>query len=207
MVDMRKKRELTQGDFELMGLPKEYWGASWSFLPQGSRMKERVYNYLVSLNGDHKIIHEGDGLFLFGPQGSSKTYIAAICAKAFRKYEYRVMFTTASKFQQDCENKAEFEEGESILDRAGSVDVLVIDDFGKETVGYGKPNYILEMIDFRRDWKKILIVTSRLEPLDIDKKYGGGSRDLSEKIKSFMLGLLCDGSFYKEKQDQIQNKY
>lgn len=203
---MRKKRELTEGDFNLMGLPKEYWGASWSFLSDGE-VKTKIYNYLISLNQDHRIIHDGDGLYLFGGNGSSKTYISAICAKAFRKYEYKVMFTSAVKFQKDCEDGVEFEEGITVLDRARDVDVLVIDDFGKEVPSFKGTNYVLEMIDFRRDWKKILIINSRMNPADADDKYAGKSGQLDQKIGSFMFVLKCDGNFYEKQEEKLQAKY
>lgn len=200
----RTKRELTEGDFELMCLPKEFWVASWSFLSD-SKVKQKVFNYLNSLNIDHQVAKDGDGLLIAGEHGTGKTYISAICAKAFRKYEYSVYFVSAAHLQDGAEQGIEFDEGEGMLDRAKNVDVLIIDDLGMEAVSpLKKNNYVVDVISHRKNWKKVLIVTTCKEPEALAVMYG---KHVMDMMKSFMFGLRVEGIFYGDKKKQLDSKY
>lgn len=201
----RVKRELTQGDMELMGLPREFWGASWSFLPEGVT-KKMVFEYLKSLNSDHKVVRDGDGFFIRGAHGSGKTYLTSICCKAFRRYSYSVYFITANQLQEAAENGIEWDEGTSVLDHAKNVDVLAIDDVGAEILLPKQTNFILEVIAHRKAWRKVLIFnTSLTEAKDLNEKYGAG---FIERVTSFMLPIQTqDAAFYRDQGSRLREKY
>lgn len=201
----RVKRELTQGDMELIGLPREFWAASWSFLPEGAP-KKTIFEYLKSLNSDHKVVKDGDGLFIRGEGGSGKTYLTAICCKAFRRYSYSTYFISATQLQEAAEQGIEFDDGQSVLNRAKEVDILAIDDVGAEVVMPRQTNYILEVIAHRKAWRKVLIFnTSLTSGKELNEKYGNG---FIERMLSFMLPIQTQGAaFFEEQADRLAEKY
>ena len=131
----RRRRALTEYDLKLMGLPPRYWpddgagnGVSFSGVSEG-RHKEAARNYLRKLP---EMLVQGYGMFLCGPYGTGKTALAALICHEARRIESIVYFIRAFELKDAIVHDRMWDEGVLVADRVKKVDLLVIDDLGKE---------------------------------------------------------------------------
>ena len=178
MVAMAQKvtslrRELTREDMERMRIPLRYWKVSYDGIsaerqhvrPDLLSAQETALSYLSQLD---EMSSDGVGLLLWGPNGTGKTSMAVVIAKEFRRRGHRVLFVEAASLKQYVINKVYFDgdEGELYWDRAMSVDVLVLDDFGKGTqdrTGFGARLFD-ELIRHRNAEKRVTFLTTNMDP-------------------------------------------
>lgn len=101
--------------------------ASWPVSGSGNHAS-RLQSYLRRLP---QVLPAGDGLLLFGPNSSGKTYtVSAILIRAY-ELGYDVRFVAAPDIHREClsQDRVTFER------ELESIDVLAIDDLGKEHRG------------------------------------------------------------------------
>lgn len=166
------RRELDPRDYDLMDIPALYRDAKWTDFNDTS---ERLAIYLGKL---HDAVADGDGLFIFGPQRSGKSHLSTYLAKLFRSYSYTVQFARAIDIQDNIHEKNDwFDEG-TFLNRYRTVDVLIIDGLGTEVdaVGRGR-NRVKELIDYRLQENKLMIISTRKSKVELDLIYGDGYAD------------------------------
>lgn len=167
------RRELTREDMERMRIPLRYWKVSYDGIsaersrvsPSAPSAQEFVRSYLERID---EMAADGVGLLLHGANGRGKTSIAVVIAKEFRRRGRRVLFIEAAALKQYVINKVYFDgdEGELYWDRAMSVDVLIIDDFGKGTqdkTGFGARLFD-ELIRHRNAEKLVTFLTTNMTP-------------------------------------------
>ncbi len=75
---------------------------------------------------------KGVGLYLWSTEMAQKTSIASLIAKEALRYGKTVFFEESSRLKTMLINKEQFEEGLSIEARIEMVDLLILDDIGKE---------------------------------------------------------------------------
>jgi len=132
-----KRRPLDKDDKLRMNLPRRFWdvtfkeitdytGYSSSGVPS---LKDVIGNYLRQFDD---MIERGAGLLLWGQNGIGKTCAAAVLAMEARRRGRTTLFLTASEYLEAIHEKHMFDENISVVERAKKVDILVIDDFGKE---------------------------------------------------------------------------
>jgi DNA replication protein DnaC len=117
---------LTAEHFMLMRMPRRFWEASFDRIDPG--VQPVVRNYLKDLD---TMLDNGDGLLLWGENGRGKTSIAAFVAKEVRRTGASVLMSTAASLLDSRLQKTEVDDG-LLVDRARSVDFLLIDDMGRE---------------------------------------------------------------------------
>lgn len=122
-----QRNRLTIEHFLLMRLPRRFWRASFDRIPENARPTIRAY-----LRGLDDHLDNGSGLLLWGMNGCGKSSAAAFIAKETRRTGASVLFMTAESVREAALSDEQVEDG-SLLDRAMTVDLLVIDDLGKET--------------------------------------------------------------------------
>jgi len=76
---------------------------------------------------------KGQGLVLYGMNGTGKTCIAVVLALAFRRRGHPVLFVEAADLKRLVIEREMFDDDQTFWDRALNVDVLVLDDLGKGT--------------------------------------------------------------------------
>jgi len=117
---------------------------------------------------------DGSGLYLYGPNGSGKTHIASAILIVARIKGYTGYALQAQDFHEAVIKKLPFDEDQTILDRAKSVDFLLLDDVGKEYTpgGSGWKEAALENL-FRHRAKELkpIILTSNLSPEEFKARY------------------------------------
>lgn len=179
------RRDLTREDMERMNIPLRYWKVSFGGIsaerqrvrPEIPSAQETAQSYLEKID---EMTNEGVGLLLHGPNGTGKTSMSVVIAMEFRRRGNRVLFIEAASLKQYVINKVYFDgdEGELYWDRAMSVDVLVIDDFGKGTqdkTGFGARLFD-ELIRHRNSEKLVTFLTTNMDTRD------GSENSLSREL-------------------------
>ena len=118
--------QLTAEHFLLMRIPRRFWEASYDQIEPGTR--EVVHSYLARID---TMLDSGVGILFWGENGRGKTSAAVVVAKEARRRGASVLMTTAASMVDSVIQKTEVEDG-LLIDRAKSVDFLLIDDLGKE---------------------------------------------------------------------------
>lgn len=121
---------LTSEHLDWMRLPKRFWKSSFSEVD--SSLQPIIQGYIEKLD-DH--LDNGDGLMLWGVNGTGKTSAAVVVAKEVRRTGASVLYITAERLRQSVLEKEEFTEGQLLIDRARRVEFLLLDDLGKEHSG------------------------------------------------------------------------
>ncbi|MCL2229014.1 MAG: ATP-binding protein [Firmicutes bacterium] len=122
-------------------------------------------------------------LFLSGSTGAGKTYTAKVVANILLDRGFDVHFTTAFGMVNDFQKYVtSFGRDNHLIDNLLECDILVIDDLGAEpTIRNVTMEHIYNVINERLSGNKPFIITSNLNPKQIDECYG-------QRIASRILG-------------------
>lgn len=194
------KRELTDSDYELMGLPKLAWGSTWKGI-KDEEVKKVLTKYLGMMS---EVIDKGISFTISGKGGSGKTYISGYLGKVFRANGYTVQFSSASQIQENINSGVSYGDEQSWLERYRRVEVLVIDDLGDEHVGGHNNNHVVDLIKFRSDWLRIIIVNTKFASTEMRGKYGDHFVD-KYLGRNVVVGL--GRSFYGEMSSTLRTKF
>jgi DNA replication protein DnaC len=158
----------------LMGVPREFHDLdleTWQATADKSVSKV-VTDYVEDL---HSNFENGVGFFLYGSNGSGKSRVASLLAIEYYRHRYTARFATLNKAipigvksGYDEEIKAEY------YAYYLNVDLLVLDEVGKEQSGEKRANVtILEEILRHRNFAELpTIVITNLNPKDFEETYG-----------------------------------
>lgn len=198
-VVVRPARPLTQEDLVLMRLPERYWSASFDGISEGKH-KRIVGKYVQRIQD---AMSRGFGLLLWGANGTGKTSAAVVCAKHARRNGFTTLFIRAADLLRSDVNKTYFDatRTQTILDRAKAVDLLIVDDLGKEGhpgTGY-MAGYATDLFeDLVRDRSSRLrstIFTTNMTPADIQKGGEDGiyKKSMAHVLKASTLAVKVEG--------------
>lgn len=197
------KRKLTIGDVKRANLPERYWEASLSAIPDHLDYKHKIKKYLDNLV---EMMEQGIGLYLWSSEnGTGKTSVSALIAKEALRYGRTVFFEESSRLKGMLINKEQFEEGTSIEERMMMVDVLILDDIGKEyrtSSGYAE-NVIETLVRARVQKVKTTIMTGNVHPKDMKKIY---SEDFSALLKESVVPVNVTGHDFREARAKALSK-
>lgn len=189
------RRQLTYGDVRRANLPELFWGASMKAIPDALPYKQRVEKYLAQMP---EMVEHGVGLYLWSNENSSgKTSIAALIVKEALRCGFTAFFEESGRLKTRLMNKDEFEEGTSVLERTGSVDLLVLDDIGKEyrtSSGYAE-NAVETLLRGRVQRKQVTVMTGNVNPRDLKKLY---SEDFAALLKESMVPIEVSGHDFRD---------
>jgi len=197
------KRKLTIGDVRRANLPERYWEASLSAIPDHLDYKHKIKKYIDNLV---EMMEQGIGLYLWSSEnGTGKTSVSALIAKEALRYGKTVFFEESSRLKGMLINKEQFEEGTSIEERMMMVDVLILDDIGKEyrtSSGYAE-NVIETLVRARVQKVKTTIMTGNVHPKDMKKIY---SEDFSALLKESVVPVNVTGYDFREARAKALSK-
>ncbi|MBN2258097.1 MAG: ATP-binding protein [Anaerolineaceae bacterium] len=160
------RRELVAEDLERMRVPRRYWGARFDEISDeggNDSLKYVVGKYIDDLDN---MLREGLGFILFGDNGTGKTCASVVLGKELRRRGNTVLFMEAADLKRQVIDKEHFDEDETYWDRAKTVDVLILDDFGKgvmDSTGFGATIFD-ELIRARNARKLVTIITTNTPP-------------------------------------------
>jgi DNA replication protein DnaC len=168
------RRELTRDDLERMKVPVRYWNVRFDEISDVAvgddpSPREMVRRYIACMSAMRE---NGGGMVFYGPNGTGKTSACVYIAKEYRRRGYTVLFLAAADLKRLVIDKDAFDDDETWWARARDVDVLIIDDLGKETLdatGFGAGLFD-ELIRARNSHKLVTFITSNLLPKRWEKE-------------------------------------
>jgi len=158
VVGLRVK--LTKAHMELMRIPRRFWESDFELIPD-CEGKETIRSYLRNIED---MMDRGEGLLLWGENGHGKTSAAVIIAMEARRRGASVLFVQAETLRQSTLEGTMFSDERTLIERAREVDLLVLDDLGKEHAGEsGYTERLFEnLIRVRSAGKRVTLVTTNL---------------------------------------------
>lgn len=136
-------------------------------------------------------------ILMHGPSGTGKTYAAMATLELMTRDNPSALFYTQrtladkwlASFKQDMGN---------FKSRLRTVDLLVIDDFGSGTPSPGFLTFLLDLIDFRMQWRsKGTVITTNLLPNKMSEFCGEA---LSDRLNTGQ-GFKFEGVTRRKNQD------
>lgn len=183
--------KLRKDHMVLMQIPRRFWDASFDAIPD-CKGRVPLRNYLREIE---PMLDNGSGLLIFGPNGTGKTSAAIVIAKEARRLGASVLFVQAEEFRQGVIDKTMFSDEQTLYERAKEVDMLVLDDLGKEHSGdSGYAERLFEnLIRLRTSNKKVTVITTNLipKPPDDDRTKPA----LSNRYVPSMLELMKESMY------------
>lgn len=196
-VKLRKEHML------LMRMPERYWKADFKGI-HDEDTSHVVKRYMEDI---HENLDEGVGLMFWGNNGIGKTSAACVVAKAVRRTGASVLFTTAENLRTAVISKEVFSDFQSTEQRASTVDLLVLDDLGKEHVGSTGWNetYWENLFRLRGATKKSTLVTCNVDPDGLKKKYHAS---MLEVMKETIYPIMVSGENRRdETASRLEKKF
>lgn len=186
-----KKEKLTNADLVRANIPERYWDVRFDAIPDTAPYKGQVARYLRDVEDN---VENGRGLFVTHPKnGTGKTGIACLIGKRALLQGFTVYYTMSEAYKKAVVKNQMFDEYELVEDRARSVDLLILDDFGKEFKGDSGwiESELENLFRERAQAKKTTIATGNNTPSQIVAQFG---KDLSSVLKESAYVLVVPGA-------------
>lgn len=143
---------------------------------------------------DHFKDTERNSLLLVGGYGTGKTHLAASIANKLMDNGIPVLFDTFSGHLNKL--KAEFNGGKSVyLEQMKNVDMLILDDIGKEKISEWSQSIMFDVINFRYEHLLPIVLTTNLKN-DSLKEYLGGA--VWSRLCEMCSGVMTRGKDYRQ---------
>lgn len=178
---------LTAEHFLLMRMPERFWRVKFDQIEP--RLRGVVRSYLRNLDD---ALDNGDGLLLWGKNGRGKTSAACYVAKEVRRTGASVLIITAASLIESVLEKVETEDGAPLIDRARTVDFLLLDDLGKEHKGKSSwAARVLETLFRERSANKLsTFITANSSPDGLRERY---KVSMMEVLKEIVVPVQVTG--------------
>lgn len=183
-------KRLTVADMKRANVPPRFWNVKLSEIPEHLEYRDKVRKYLEKMD---EMLENGIGLFLYSDENSTgKTSIAVLALKQALRLRRTAYFEESGRLKAALIRAEEFEENIPIERRIRTVDLLVLDDVGKEyrTESGFAENTIESVLRDRSQSMRLTIMTSNLKPNKIEQVY---SADLAALLRETMIPLRISG--------------
>ena len=187
---MKQVKRLTVADMNRANVPSRFWNVKLSEIPEHLEYRDKVRKYLEKMD---EMLENGIGLFLYSDENSTgKTSIAVLALKQALRLRRTAYFEESGRLKAALIRAEEFEENIPIERRIRTVDLLVLDDVGKEyrTESGFAENTIESVLRDRSQSMRLTIMTSNLKPNKIEQVY---SADLAALLRETMIPLRISG--------------
>lgn len=176
-AEAEAKRMESQRRLKRCGVPRRYMSAQIS-VPEAAR-------YVVGFGS------AGDkGLYIVGGVGTGKTYEACALAKSFIEAGYTVRVTT-SLAMLDSVSRSYDDPSIAGISIFTGVDVLVIDDLGKENANAWALTTLFQIINSRYEDGKLTIYTSQYDLQSLQRRM---SRQHESESAEAIVSRICETS-------------
>lgn len=202
--ELRQKLERIERLFQQSRLGKRFRDRTFeTFVVRDYNQKafEIAQDYAKSFD---KYKEKGEGLFITGGYGVGKTHLAAAIANyLIQNLKATVIFgnvtTLLGRIRQTYSENSQYEE-EQILKELYDVDLLIIDDLGKEKPTEWVEEKLYTVINQRYEDYKPIVVTSNLELEEIEHRLETCGGAIVSRIIEMCRGIKMVGpDFRKEK--------
>lgn len=144
------------------------------------------------------------GLLLVGPVGTGKTHLAAAISNKLISRLYSVYFgntTDIMSFIKSTYSKdAEMTEGEAIELMTEKVDLLVIDDLGKENETENTLSVLYQIINKLYENEKPVVITTNFNSSDLARKLGERGPAMVSRITGMCEPVVLSGEDWRLKE-------
>lgn len=200
MLDTLKR--LTVADMKRANVPSRFWDVRLSEIPDGLEYREKIRSYLEKMSD---MLTRGVGLYLWSEENSTgKTSIAVLALKQALRLRRTAFFEESGRLKSALIRSEEFEENTPIERRIRMVDLMVLDDVGKEyrTESGFAENVIESVLRDRSQNLRVTLMTTNIKPNRIESAY---SADLAALLREVMIPVKVSGHDWRErKADEIR---
>lgn len=176
-------------------IPKKYWDASLGEVPEEDEHRKSVIAFLNNLKD---AMARGVGLFLWSSENATgKTALLCIIGRVALAKSMSVLFLRSEELATTRLNDQAYDENLTMFDRASTVDVLLVDDVGKEVVGRQstagfREQLFEDLIRSRAQAGLVTCITSNLAPSHIKQRFQ--SEDLASVLRESTIGVEVKSS-------------
>lgn len=198
--EMKWHEELRQqriGDIRRRAFPEPAM-REWTFERddrQNPRISDAMKRYAEKFQEFYKA---GQGILLYGPVGTGKTYLAACIANAIIDQERGAYMTSFSRILNELQSS--FEGRQEYIDELCGQTLLVIDDLGTERDSAYAQEQVYSVIDGRYRARKPLIVTTNLSFAEIVNCQDIGRRRIYDRVLEICHPVEVKGSSRRKAQ-------
>lgn len=199
-ISRPKLDKLTQAHLERMNIGKRYWGASLSSIDDLTPHGKVVRKYLNQVD---VMVSRGIGMYLWGNNSRGKTYTACALLKAIHQSGYSAYCVMADQLRSIYIDRSMFDPEMSVVQRVEQVEILLIEDLGKEYTGKGSGWAELcfeNLLRKRTRELKPTFITTNLSPRDFGDRYKESAQAICLEN---MIAVQVKGPDYRK---QIQTK-
>lgn len=184
----------------LMRIPQRFWEVTFAEVGMkdghlvGASLRRAVESYLRHIDDN---LDSGSGLLLWGENGTGKTCAAVVIAKEARRRGAPALFVNAEDLRIATIEQTPFHEDMTLMDRAREVELLVIDDLGKDYRGAtGYSDRLFEnLLRYRSANCRTTIITTNLKPVRLLERY---KKSMMDVIKEAMAPVAAEGESLRE---------
>jgi len=187
------QKPLSEFVLNRLSIGRRFWKAEISELE--GEWAEQVRKYASDLSTN---IPAGIGLYLFGDNSRGKTHAASAVLKEAQRAGYSAYAILASDLKSAYIDERRFDDAQTMVQRAETVDVLLLDDVGKEYInsksGWAEQCFETLLRKRTRDLKTTLITTN-LTPRDFSERY---AKSASSLIYESSIRIHVEGKNYRQ---------
>lgn len=191
----KERRALTAADLERMMLPREFWETSFGEVePEASVHRQVIGKFMAKMPG---VVEKGYGLLLWGPNGHGKSALASLVLKEARRWGFVALFVRSERLRSARLDKEVFDDAHTLFKRAMLVDVLVLDDLGKEVRGERSAftdRSIEDLLRERVTQRRTTIITTNISKDKLDSVY---PESLVHGIRAMIFPVHVEGHNYR----------
>ena len=202
-VREKEQKELLVSDLRRANVPEKFWYATLSCVPKDLKYMNKVLSYYAKMD---EMIDKGVGLYLYSKENQTgKTSISVALLKRAIRLRRTAFFDEAGRLKNALMKSAEFDETFMVEKRVQMVDLLVIDDLGKEyrtSSGYAE-NTFENIIRSRIQSVRPTIITTNLAPKEIGATY---SQSLCAMLKGSLIPIDISGYNWSIQQEKELKK-
>lgn len=181
----------------------------------GKRFRERTFDNFVVTTYNRKAFEvaleyaknfshyqkAGEGLFITGGTGTGKTHLAAAIANYLLQNLVTVVFVNITRLLSGI--KATFDESsasteQQLVDELCRVELLVIDDLGKEKPSTWVEEKLYTIVNARYEDYKPIVITSNYSLEDIETRLENCGEAIVSRLMEMCRGLKIDGPDYRK---------
>lgn len=141
---------------------------------------KRLKKYVELFKDGRMYRKDPNGIYLFGQVGTGKTHMISALVNSLIPMGYGALKTTPIELMRAIRYAdAEYAPTNRILERAKTIDFLVIDDLGKDKPTEYSTKTLYEIINYRSENLLPIIITSNYAVKDLPKKITPEGADLT----------------------------
>lgn len=154
--------------FNRAKIPKNHWGCTLAQIPESAKHYPKIKEYLDNIVENVK---SGKGMYFSNQPGRGKSGTAAIVAKCAIAHRFSVLWIESEKTVKYAIEKEQFDEDQTIYQRAESCDLLIMDEFFVDSKPRPCERYLEILLRTRIDAGKSTILTSNVSPTALKTRY------------------------------------